>query len=436
MRSALPETSGQVVLRDGARVTGRVAGYPTTVSTSGPYTAMTFIGIGSATTWVVGPTGQRLATLAGASLAVQDGTRTAYQLRDGSLWVRDVTAPVSSTNPRKVASPCGGKSACVDRLFLSGSRLVATAKGRLVVVDVVRRTTRSVALGARTCADMSGPVVLCPLYTPYPGVGQTIDTSASRLVFRSLPGGVVATLFAGRLVGWAAAPDPATLMATRVGLAPLPVTNGAIGRPRVLGPWSPYGDVLSTAYPWRPQLSVTDPLTSWTLTMRSASGRVVRTWTGRAADAEIRGIVWNARDSHGRALPVGTYRWTLTGTSRYGAPVATTGSGTATGTVRIVRQTRAALTIAATSVFTRYRVATITSQLRRAGSTTGIANRYVTLWRRVGTAAWHQIDSGVTSATGRIAWTTRVSATSQYQVRHPADPVARAALSAVVTVRK
>ena len=442
-RSAIPEYIGtsfstRLVLRDRGAVTGRVATPVYRVSTSGPFTA--YLSSLAAVVRVVGPNGALAAATAagtpGVDLIAQDGARTVYATQSGALRLLDTTTPTSATNPRLLPNPCGTPSAgCLHRIMLSGRWLVSDVRWssgghRLVVLDLVTGRVRRWA-GAEYCTQMSGPVVLC-------GTG-TVNVSARTLTLRALPGNAQATLLAGRLYGVQSRVDPLTGYPTAVTLSPIPAANGTIGPPRILGAWSQYGAVLSTRYPWRPQFSVTDPLTTWTLTMRSSSGRVVARWSGRAPDRELRGIAWNGRDLSGHQLPAGTYRWTLTGTSRYGTPVAVLGSGTPTGIVRILRQSRAYITTVATGKPTAttpaYRTVTVTARLRTARGT-AVPGSLLTLWRRGSNGTWSQIDAGITSSVGAVVWRFPVSTNGVYQVRNAADPRAVSVVGTAITIRR
>jgi hypothetical protein len=282
------------------------------------------------------------------------------------------------------------------------------------------------------CTALSGPVALCGR--------KTLNLAARTLTLRPLPGQATPSLLAGRLYGALTDVDPTTQFPMRVTLSPIPAANGSVGRPRTLGPWAPYGPVLSTTYPWRPQISTTDPLSSWTLTMRSSTGRIVGRWTGKAPDREIRGITWTGRDLAGHRLLPGRYHWTLTGTSRYGSLADVLGTGTATGTVRIVTQAPARVTTTSTSRVigtgaSSYRSTTLTSRLTTSRGLPVIGTA-LTLWKLTARGTWTQVDSAVTSSSGTATWTLYVTSRAVYQIRHAADPQARATTSPTLILHR
>lgn len=136
----------------------------------------------------------------------------------------------------------------------------------------------------------------------------------------------------------------------------------------------------------------------------------------------------------GTARP-GTYHRTLTGTGPYGAPTNTTVTGPATGTVNVVRQVRPTAQIAAPLTTRTGANAVVRGRLLRYGTSTPLPGRSLQLWRRIGTGSWHLIATATTDATGRVTFTTSVSAATTYQVRHEAEPALNAAASLLRTIR-
>jgi hypothetical protein len=110
------------------------------------------------------------------------------------------------------------------------------------------------------------------------------------------------------------------------------------GTPRYLGAagphaFSPNGDKRQDAY--RPRIDVSRPLTRWTFTVRTLKGKKVRVLRGSARSGAVR-PVWNGRDSKGKKVKAGTYRWRVTGIGPAGELRRANGSTKAiVGTVRI-----------------------------------------------------------------------------------------------------
>ncbi|GGN76135.1 hypothetical protein GCM10011579_056840 [Streptomyces albiflavescens] len=74
------------------------------------------------------------------------------------------------------------------------------------------------------------------------------------------------------------------------------------------------GPTLSS--PWRPVWQLNKPST-WTLTLSTGSGTVVRTLTGSSTAAAVR-PAWDGRRTDGTQAPRGTYTWKLTAAPRDG----------------------------------------------------------------------------------------------------------------------
>ncbi len=124
-----------------------------------------------------------------------------------------------------------------------------------------------------------------------------------------------------------------------VELTPLPFT--AAFRPRLIGVLGPLGftpDGDGHADTWTPEFDVTKPLRSVELEITQLTGtKALRTLKADAPDGSIRGLAWDGRDAKGRPLPVGTYRWILTGRADDGDGrlIAADGGPTVTGTIEI-----------------------------------------------------------------------------------------------------
>lgn len=404
----------------------------TAIATSGPYT---LYAASDHTVHLLRPDDPTrswlpLLTSSGTGLIAQDGQYSAYQTTDGAVRLLDTGAARSSRNPRVVV---GFGSQPVRAMWLSAGWLVAQYRGsdgqmRLFVGNVTRRTQRTVAIGpARTCDAMSGRIVACRTST---GQVQTMDVGATTLRFVTVAGavawsGLPVALSANKLL-WVE--RSAGSYPTRVLAAPLPTASGSVGRPRLLGPWQSWGAVTSNAsssFCWRPQWTLSNPVTRWKLTLRSTTGRTVKTFTGTTADS-VSGVAW----CPGRTTP-GNYRWTMTGTGPTGAPVATIGTATPTGTVRVVRQAAARIvplttTCNATTCLLRGRLVTAVGAKPLAGQ-----GLYASYWTEGN--AFYAFGPVRTDATGTATFRIPASTWSSYltggwQFHHPATPTSSFAM--------
>ncbi|MFI0240272.1 FlgD immunoglobulin-like domain containing protein [Streptomyces sp. NPDC016845] len=80
--------------------------------------------------------------------------------------------------------------------------------------------------------------------------------------------------------------------------------------------------------PWQPVWQLSKPAT-WTLTLSTGGGTVVRTLTGATTAAAVRAS-WNGAGDNGRRVAPGTYTWRLTAEPRDGQGAALSASGTTT----------------------------------------------------------------------------------------------------------
>jgi len=450
-RTAIPDyVSGgrmELVLRDRWTVTGRIPLGTLGVSEvamSGPYTLYSIppaVGGGSSTIRWSNVSGRtQLVTTAGTAHIAQDGSLSAYQTTDGWVWLRDENAPPSRTNPVRVMRPSGTSVAArTHALWLSAGHLVVEVGTTLLVTDLARRTTRAIA-SPWVCDQMTGSVLACR------DLGArrilTLDTSAARLAFRTVPGATLSsdpwwtpTAFAGRLLVAPLGIDPASGGTTTMSVAALPPANRDVSPTRVLGPMSPYGNVVSgskgVAFGWCPTGSFTDPVTSYTLTLRGPSGKVVRTWKGSAPDGEIRAGCWWPFPP----TAIGTYRWTLTGRSAYGAVRDARGTGVATGTLRVIRMVPTAITVAAPGQVVAGASATITARLVLTGGRVPVPGHRLDLYRKIGGIHWVRVATATTDRNGYAVWHVAAGATSRFQVRHEATITRSESQSAVVTIR-
>lgn len=452
-RTAIPDHTSngaqQLVLRTGARVTARVplgvAGV-SAVAMSGAYTLYSVASTPPSyvVRWADPHGGIHLVTRTGTTKIAQDGTLSAYQTTDGWVWLRDESAPPSRTNPAKIVRPGGATVATsTQHIWLSAGRLVVQFGSRLIVTQTATRSSRSIALGGRQCDQMSGLVLACrDLRTRQV---LTLDTGARTLAFRpvsgiSLPEPVAPlgapTAFVGRMLATPMNADPRNGAVTTLRIGPLPTVNRILAPTRVLGPWSVTPIVSGNGrqcYAWDTQWSFTDPVRSLTLMLRDPRGHVVRVWRSSTADGWWRPSMWCPTTSSA----AGTYRWTLTGTSAYGAVRNVTGTTTATGTVIVRHMYPAKVTIAIPTTARAGSTVTVTGRLLRADVVKPMARRTLTLWRSLSWTGWAKVGSGVTSSTGSVVWRVPISRTMLYQVRYEGAPdlESRASPRTLVTVR-
>ncbi len=112
-------------------------------------------------------------------------------------------------------------------------------------------------------------------------------------------------------------------------------------RPRLVGTYAPAGFTPNgdgRADTWNPQFDLTKPVKDIRLVIRSTkTGSTLRTLVGTAADASIRDLAFDGRNSSGKALANGTYSWQLTGTAQdgEGAVIGIRGESKVSGTVTI-----------------------------------------------------------------------------------------------------
>ena len=450
-RTAIPDYVAdgrmELVLRDRWAVTGRVPLGTLGVSEiamSGPWTLYAVPpatgGAPYTVRWTDAYGRTQLVTRAGTTHIAQDGPLSAYQTTDGWVWVRDENAPASRTNPVRVMRPAGRSVAMrTQAIWLSAGRLVVEIDGSLLVTDMARRTTRSIA-SPWTCDQMTGHVLACRDQTA--GRVLTLDTAAPRLVFRAVAGATLPgdpwwtpTAFVGRLLAAPSGTDPATGATTTIRVAALPTANRDSTPTRVLGPLAPTGNVVSgskvVAFGWCPAGSFTDPVSSFAITLRGPSGKVVRTWKGSAPDGAIRASCWWPFPP----TALGTYRWTLTGTSAYGAVLDAKGTGAATGTFRVVRMEPTAIPVTAPARVVAGTSATITARLVLQGGGAAVPGHALGLYRNVGGNHWRQVATATTNRSGGVAWHVKVDGTTRYQVRHEATITRSQSASVIVTIR-
>lgn len=255
------------------------------------------------------------------------GSRVAYLLRSGEVDVRDV-----ATGEVRVVRAAGAPPDAAPHfrpatsiVELSGDWVlwvIPTANGTPAEAEAVDlRTGRRVDLPGTTPAT-GGDHAEIELAD---GVAAWIDPGDRAVHLFDLVGGGDEVVGEARarypnrdwlaltdeFVAWVA-PDDTTHVLALDGAVPVPPAPlGGITPPAV----SPDGDGHTDSY--RPQLDASRPLASWTMTVRKAGGKKVRTLNGAARDGGIR-PTWNGRNGSGRRVRDGLYRWSVTGTAPTG----------------------------------------------------------------------------------------------------------------------
>jgi hypothetical protein len=198
-------------------------------------------------------------------------------------------------------------------------------------------------------------------------------------------------------VAWVA-PDDSTHL--------LPLGAAAEGAPRYLGTVD--ANTFSAAgADYRPQIDVSRPLTSWTLTITApapsgaataaVTGTVVRTLKGSARSGGVR-PAWNGLRADGTKVPDGVYTWTLTGTGIGGTLRRADGStGVIKGTVRVDSTTPAP------TVSSPLRAGVTGFTVRWSSAERGVKFTVTVARRKIGAATWStprtwRSDTTVTSA--------------------------------------
>lgn len=263
------------------------------------------------------------------------GSRLVWEQADGTIWLHDLAKPTSASNPKVVrASQCA--TWCVSPVSIWGDLIVIQNTGSLGTVTSL--STINIATGA------------VGKWTGSPGGVRVTD-------------GAVLFINNGQLYAWNGASGSAPVAVApivwwaiyaaengkvawmgpdgqiRVGSMPLPATSrprvlGMVGTPSVFAP-----TVAGQLAFWRPQIDLTEDLTSWTWTLRQGT-TVVRTLTGTTVNAAIRTLAWDGKDGTGALVGNGRYTWTLTGSAKdgSGAVAGVDGVSSVAGTIDVSTQ--------------------------------------------------------------------------------------------------
>jgi hypothetical protein len=246
------------------------------------------------------------------------GSKVVYALRPddnagtSEIWVDDVEHPA----PLKIAET-NTSTTCFDAPYVAiWGRTVAWSgcdDSGIVLTDVLTRTRRSVpGTSGRTyplVPTLGEGVVAWP-----DDVGTTVvDTTVANPVPVVLPGLARKLLLDDHRIARQLFTSRGQPLGYDIQALPFKTKNP----PRLIGVAGPLGftpDGDGHADTWRPQFDLTKPLRSAELTITDlTSGKTLRSLVTTAPDGSIRGLSWDGRDKRGAVVPIGTYRWTLTG---------------------------------------------------------------------------------------------------------------------------
>ena len=262
------------------------------------------------------------------------GSRVAWGGGAGEIWVQDLEKPVGASNPRMVRGrQCA--SQCYGYLRMWGDLIVETTDTSMNSVNVATGVTGTLNRTATDAVVTDGAV----LYVQNGQLFAWNGTTGAAPVLIAPLGNHMSFAVENGKVAWVG-PDGLV----RVGSMPIAATSrprmlGIVGPPAVFAP-----NVTGQAKTWKPQIDLTEDLTSWTWTLRRGS-TVVRTLTGTTSNAAIRSLVWDGKDSAGAYVGNGQYAWTLTGAARdgSGALAAIDGVSPVWGTINVSTQAPAPL---------------------------------------------------------------------------------------------
>jgi hypothetical protein len=250
-----------------------------------------------------------------------------------TIWVRDVAKAKSSTNPLKLATTACHPTLCPQLVSIWGNRVAwTTDKTHIATRTIGATTTRKVTSPQPVTQLELGESVLAWQI----GSGNTtrlLDLTNTKSTVYVMPGSATRIALDGHYLARTVTDN------RQVVVYRLPFT--AKQHPRLIGRFAPAGFTPNhdgKADTWAPQFDASKPLTGVTLKITAAkSGKVFRTLTGTAPDGSIRDLSWDGLTSGGKALPLGTYNWTLTGAAADGEGdlISPGGKTVITGTVKI-----------------------------------------------------------------------------------------------------
>ena len=261
------------------------------------------------------------------------GPRVVYSTDDGLVRLRDLSKPVSTSNPKILATNSRCRPTCNLEVAIWGDRVAWARPGGTAVIrtlstgrDRVVRTGSLIGLrlseGALSWHNSwhDDSITLLNLGSAH-STPQVLPLRSAEV-----DGHLVAGL------------DPNT---GQIVVRPLPFGLRTHYRPRVLGVLAAPGfhpQAVGAGRTWSPQIDVSAPVRSVRMAI-SRDGVPIRTLTAAAPVGSIRDLAWDGDDQSGAPQPSGDYQWTLTATATDGEGelIAGDGAGTVSGTVAVMR---------------------------------------------------------------------------------------------------
>jgi hypothetical protein len=254
-----------------------------------------------------------------------------YKKNTDTIWLRDLSKPKSSSNPKRLALyKCG--VACPLRVAIWGDIAAwATGPSQLAVRNLTTGKSRKIAAGGIIQELTLGEGTMAWQASGYTTHLLDLTSATSKVVTLGGKGTTIAL------------DDHYLARRVRANGAVLVyrLPFGKAHKPRLYGTlapsgFSPNGD--GRADTWSLAVDATKPLTGVTLKIVGPkSGKLFRTLTGTGPDGSVRDLIWDGRTQAGKALGVGSYRWELTAEAvdGEGALIAVNGSSKIAGTFKI-----------------------------------------------------------------------------------------------------
>jgi hypothetical protein len=253
--------------------------------------------------------------------------------KTSTIWVRDIAKPKSSTNPRKLATNKCHTELCPQLVSIWGNRVAWTSDDTHIVTQTIGATTSRKIAATRTVEQLELGEGVLAWQINQDNSTRLLDLSSTKSTPYIVAGKANRIALDGHYFARTLT-DQNRLLVYRV-----PFTAKQL--PRLIGTYAPTGFTPNhdgKADTWAPQFDASKPLTGVTLKITATkSGKVFRTLKGTAPDGSIRDLSWDGLTSGGKALPVGTYNWTLTGAAADGDGdlISPGGKTVITGTVKI-----------------------------------------------------------------------------------------------------
>jgi hypothetical protein len=255
------------------------------------------------------------------------GSTLAYEVNDGSIWLRDLDRPKAHDRQLTPARTGDDRRGDHGQVHISGDWVTWTDWG-------VFAATTSGAYRLSTRTALVRPNVRSVLAD---GLAVYIDDNyAVHLV--DLSSGADSTLAGASSQGGLSVSDQVLSyvdLENNTVLVPLGslVRSAARALP-VSGDTGVRTIPVTAKRAFAATYAITRPLTSWTFTVRSSKGVVVFRTNGSAPTGWLR-VAWNGRGAKGKRLPAGHYSWAVTGSGQGGALTGSSGRGMLHGVVRI-----------------------------------------------------------------------------------------------------